>query len=94
MACQCKNPDGTLKSMCVGDCVKGSIIQQEESARRDPMNGFAELIMSQVDQRIQNRMTTMHVQLQKEQLEIYKQAFIEGLKEGIGIGKGILQDHY
>lgn len=94
MACKCLNPDGTLSSRCVGACVKESIINQEENARRDPMNGFAELIMSQVEQRIQNRVTTLQVSFQKEQFDLYKKAFLDGLKEGIAIGRGTHNESY
>jgi diacylglycerol kinase family enzyme len=94
MACKCKNPDGTLSDVCIGACVKDSIVKQEEEARRDPMNGFAELILSQVEQRIQNRMTTLQVTFQKEQFELYKKAFLDGLNEGIEIGKRLNQNDY
>jgi hypothetical protein len=94
MACNCKKEDGTLSDRCFGACVKDSIVKQKEEAIRDPMNGFAELILSQVDQRIQNRMTSLQVTFQKEQFELYKKAFLDGLNEGIAIGRGIRDSDY
>lgn len=94
MACKCKNPDGTLSNECFGACVKDSIVKQEEDAKRDPMNGFAELILSQVEQRIQNRMTSLQLTFQKEQFDLYKKAFLDGLNEGVVIGRGIRDSNY
>jgi len=94
MACKCKNQDGTLSDKCFGDCLKDSIAKQVEDSRRDPMNGFAELILSQVEQRIQNRMTTLQVKFQQEQWDLYKKAYLDGLKEGITIARSIHNEDY
>ena len=87
MPCNCKNEDGTLSDRCYGKCVKDSIVKQSEEASRDPLNGFAELILSQVDRRIQNQINALQVKFEREKVEIYKEAFLDGLKEGISIGK-------
>lgn len=89
MPCTCKNSDGTLSDVCFGLCAKDSIVKHLENIERDPMKGFADLILSQVDQRIQNRMTQLQVTFEKEQFNVYKKAFLEGLNEGIEIGRSI-----
>ena len=94
MACRCRLPDGTLSAVCMGACVKESIIRQEEDARRDPLNGFAELILAQVERLIQSKMTALQVSFQQEQFDLYKKAFIEGLKEGLAIGRGTHNEDY
>ena len=67
--------------------MKNSIIQQEEDAKRDPLSGFAELVLSQVEQRIKNHMNILRVELEHEKLDIYKMALLEGIKEGIVLAK-------
>jgi hypothetical protein len=52
-------------------------------------NGFAELILSQVEKKIAYRMQELKVTFERSQMEIYKKAFMEGIKEGIDIGKNI-----
>lgn len=94
MACTCKNEDGTLAKNCIGKCVKKSIIKQEEDARRDPMNGFAELILSQVEQRIKSQMTVLTLSFKKEQFDVYKEAFLDGINEGIKIGRSLNKSDY
>lgn len=94
MACKCTNPDGTLSQMCIGACVKEVIVKHVDEVKRDPMNGFSELIMSQVEVMIRNRMTTLQVTFQKEQFDTYKKAYIEGIHEGIAIGKRLVRDDY
>ena len=94
MACKCTNPDGTLSQMCTGACAKEVIVKHVDEVKRDPMNGFAELIMSQVEAMIRNRMTTLQVTFQKEQFDTYKKAYIEGIHEGIAIGKRLIRDDY
>ena len=94
MACKCTNPDDTLSQMCTGACVKEVIVKHVDEVKRDPMNGFAELIMSQVEAMIRNRMTTLQVTFQKEQFDTYKKAYIEGIHEGIAIGKRLIRDDY
>ena len=94
MACKCTNPDGTLSQMCTVACVKEVIVKHVDEVKRDPMNGFAELIMSQVEAMIRNRMTTLQVTFQKEQFDTYKKAYIEGIHEGIAIGKRLIRDDY
>lgn len=94
MACKCTNPDGTLAQMCTGACVKEVVASFVEDVKREPMNGFAELIMSQVEAMIRNRMTTLQVTFQKEQFDTYKKAYIEGIHEGIAIGKRLIRDDY
>ncbi len=85
MACECRNSDGSLSGFCLGNCVRNSIIQQEENAKRDPLQGFAELVLAQVEQRIINHMNILRVDLEKEKLDVYKKAFLEGINEGIAI---------
>ena len=86
MTCKCTNFDGTLSDICYGTCKKESIIKQEEDARRDPLNGFAELILSQVEKIIQNRMTSLQITFQKDQFELSKKSYREGILDGIEIG--------
>ena len=50
--------------------------------------------MSQVEAMIRNRMTTLQVTFQKEQFDTYKKAYIEGIHEGIAIGKRLIRDDY
>lgn len=94
MACKCTSKDGTLAQMCTGACVKEVIVKHVEEAKRDPMNGFAELIMSQVEIMIRNKMTTLQVTFQQEQFDNYKKAYIDGIHEGIAIGKRLIRDDY
>ncbi len=89
MACDCRDKEGNLLSMCVGACVKKVLIQQEEQVKRDPMQGFAELILSQVEQRIRNQMNSLRVSFEKEKLELYKSAFLEGIKEGLRLAREV-----
>lgn len=94
MACKCTNQDGTLSQRCTGACVKEVIATFVDDVKRDPMNGFVELIMSQVEVMIRNRMTTLQVTFQKEQFDTYKKAYIEGIHEGIAIGNRLIRDDY
>ena len=94
MACKCTNPDGTLSQMCTGVCLKEVIVKHVDAVKRDPMNGFAELILSQVEVMIRNKMTTLQVAFQKEQFDAYKKAYIEGIHEGIAIGKRLIRNDY
>lgn len=93
MACECRDNEGNLLKMCVGTCIKKAVLQQEEQTKRDPMQGFAELILSQVDQRIRNQMTTLRVIFEKEKLELYKTAFLDGIKEGIRISREVNKNY-
>ena len=85
MACKCTLPDGSLSYNCFGTCGE-SIINMKEKISIDPMSGFAELILSQLDKRIDYRMSELQVIFQREQIELYKKAFLQGIKEGINIG--------
>ena len=86
MACGCKDFNGKPTDRCVGLC-KESLIMQQDIQARDPLNGFSELILSQVDKMIESKINKIKVEFQKEQIELHKIAFLEGLKEGIEIGK-------
>jgi hypothetical protein len=85
MACNCLNEEGQPTQMCRGTCnkLKAIINNQHEEQIRDPMNGFAELILSQVDKLIAQRMDSLRIEFQKEQFDMYKKAFIEGLEVGL-----------
>lgn len=87
MACTCTNRDGTLSLLCYGSCLKSAQVQQDENAKRDPMKGFAELILSQVEDRIKNNMNLLRIEIEQEKLELFKEAFIEGIKAGIAINR-------
>lgn len=90
MACKCKNFDGTPASMCMGMCVaKEAVEVSEEMQRRDPLNGFTEVIMSQVSQMIASEINKFQLRLQKEHFETYREAFLAGIKEGIELGREI-----
>jgi len=82
MGCSCTNHDGTLSTRCFGTC-KDKIILHVEEQKRDPMGGFAEMIMNQVKTLINHRMTTLKLEFQKEQFDLYNDAFLKGIKEGI-----------
>ena len=87
-SCQCKEADGSFSLICYGLC-KTNIIKQHQaqerdpSQERDPLNGFAELIMAQVDKLISQRLHDIQVTFYKEQIINYKEAFLEGIKEGL-----------
>lgn len=93
MACSCKHPDGSYMEKCIGSCIKESIIQQQENAKRDPLNGYGELILSQVDKIIDYKLKSLIVKFEKEKIEIWKEAFCDGLKNGIEIVKKINRDN-
>ena len=90
MACKCKNQDGTPSQTCMGTCKLDVIKEQEIQQQRDPLNGFAELILAQVDKRLDLRLAKFHLELHDEFLQDYKKAFLEGLKEGIAIGRDMV----
>jgi len=82
MACNCKNSDGTMSDKCYGTCKKHIIVEQEMQQQRDPLNGFAELILVQVDDRIERALNKFHVSLQKELSIECKDVFLDGFYEG------------
>lgn len=86
MACECRDGAGNLLDVCAGLCQKKPFkaIGQLE---RDPMNGFAELILGQVNKMIENKLNEFQVKMVQFQIDAHQKAFIEGLKEGIDIGK-------
>jgi len=94
MACNCKNDDGSLSKVCFGTCIKKSIRQQEENASRDPLNGFAELIMSQVSNMLDYKIQKIQIRFQEDQIKLYKSAFLEGINEGIKICRSTTNSEY
>ncbi len=89
MSCQCKDENGQPSDRCYGTCgtiSKKAIVQAQEKVSRDPMAGFAELILSQVEKRIAYRMAELTIKFERSQIDLYQKAFKEGLKEGIAIG--------
>lgn len=94
MACNCRNEDGTLSNKCYGICKKDVIIEQEMQQQRDPLNGFSELIMSQVDKLISHRLIELKVSLMKEHKEIEREEFMKGLKEGLELGRQVYGADY
>lgn len=88
MACNCNKEDGTLSGICFGTC-KSHIGFITGEAERDPLNGFAELILSQVEKRIERQMYQLKIEFQAEQIKLYKEAFLEGIKAGM-----VLKDEY
>jgi len=87
MACNCKNEDGTLSQRCFGTCLKKEIIDQEIQQQRDPLNGFAEMIIAQVDKRIDYALNNFNVKLQKDWFIESSEIFLEGFKEGYNFHK-------
>jgi hypothetical protein len=89
MSCECRNQDGTLSEICFGTCKIGVIVEQEMQQQRDPLNGFAELILAQVDKRIEYQLLQSTLKARKEYFEDYKEAFVEGFKQGFKFSKEI-----
>lgn len=89
MPCNCKNEDGSLAGRCFGTCKIDVIVEQEMQQQRDPLNGFAELVMSQVEKLVTRRLDIFRIEMMKYNREISHEDFIKGLKEGIKIAKEI-----
>lgn len=77
MVCKCINPDGTPTQYCTGSCTVLKPVVD------DPLNGFAELILSQVDKRIEHALDKFHIKIEKEISVDYRDIFLEGFKEGL-----------
>jgi hypothetical protein len=54
-----------------------------EERKDDPLNGFAELILSQVDKRIDYALNRFRVTLEKEWSVECRDIFIEGFEKGL-----------
>lgn len=94
MTCKCLNHDGTSSEICFGTCrLESMIVEQDKQQQRDPLNGFAELILSQVDKIIDRRIMQCRVEFEKSQIALYKTAFLEGIKEGMKL-KECDEEHY
>lgn len=92
MACYCKDSNGEPALRCSGTCQEKAILEaHEESQRRDPLNGFTEVILARVSKMISDEQNRFQLRMNNEQLETYKKGFLEGLKEGIEIGKNIYE---
>lgn len=87
MVCKCVDSNGSLLDKCIGTCKIEVIHLQMEQQHRDPLNGFAELIMSQVDKLISSRIYDLKFDILKESKKIQREEFMEGLREGIEIGR-------
>ncbi len=92
MACTCKNEDGTLSDRCYGACLKECIIAAKETQKRDPLNGFVELIMSQVHNLLEHRLTRLQLTFETSMLNTYKDGYREGLLQGVKLGAKIRED--
>ena len=86
MACKCINQDGSLSDKCYGTCKKDIILEQEEQ-QRDPLNGFAELILKQVDQRIDFAINKFHVKVQRDFYVDLRHEYTQGFKDGFEFAK-------
>lgn len=82
MACKCKNQDGTPSQLCTGMCKLEVIKEQQLQQERDPLNGFAELVMGQVNKLMDNRFNEFQVRTDKEFMANYQKFFLEGFKQG------------
>lgn len=87
MACNCRNEDGSLSGRCFGTCKIDVIVEQEMQQQRDPLNGFAEIILAQVDRRIEYQILQSTLKARKEYFEDYKEAFTDGFKQGFKFAK-------
>jgi hypothetical protein len=88
MACTCKDAEGNPLNRCIGLClVKDAIYTITDEQKREPLNGFAELILSQVDKMISERLNKFHLNLDNDfQGEVFD-AYNKGIKYGIELGK-------
>lgn len=97
MACKCTNSDGTLRDSCIGTCHKSTAILQGDNIKPDAFNAALNHVLSIVDKRVDDNIEVItnkcRVEFYQEQLELYKKAFLEGLREGLSqgieIGKNI-----
>ena len=87
MPCNCRNEDGSLAGRCFGACKVEFIIEQEKKQQRDPMNGFAEFAMAQVDKHLEYKFAQFRADILKEQREINNEEFLKGIKHGIMLAK-------
>ena len=71
----------------------GVIQEMEEQQHRYPLDGFAEIILAQVDRRISQRLSECRVEFQESQLSLYKKAFLEGIREGLNMRRDIDEDY-
>lgn len=85
MSCNCKNPDGTPSNLCFGICFPDGALRRQE----DPPNSLAEYVLAQLEKRIDYRLAELKVAFERDQINLYKKAFLEGLNEGIAIGRNI-----
>lgn len=98
MACNCRNVDGTLSRECLGACVKlkASIINQQES-NRDTTNGLVEIVLGRANRFLEDKFSELKIRLeieqQREVFELYKEAFVDGIKAGIKLSVEIDKDY-
>ena len=83
MACNCVCEDGNLLSKCIGTCDKAAGIESQKQSGRDPLQGVMDIIYAQVAKMISSSITYTKVEFQKDQIEIYKEGFKEGIKFGM-----------
>jgi len=92
MICKCLNPDGSLSPTCFGTCKMSSIIDYEIQQKNDPLNGFAELILSQVDKMIDAKLSKIKFEYENKanisSIEMFKEGFSQGYQIGFEKGDG------
>lgn len=90
MTCKCKNEDGSFASRCMGTCVEREMCRvSAEMQERDPLNAFKEEMLKRMHEILEDRMKDFKLDFQRQQIDLYKTAFLEGIKEGIDLGKEI-----
>lgn len=96
MACLCKDAFGNPSLACFGTCdsvMNERIQKSKDDVFRDPMQGFSELILSQIEKRIAYRMAELTIKFERSQIDLYQKAYKEGLKDGIAIGIDLYQKY-
>lgn len=100
MSCTCKDLSGQPSESCLGLCGSPEefVNDLQKNQHRDPLNGLAELILSQVDKMFEARITkeicNIKIEFQEKQNEVWRQAFIEGLRVGLHVGRQIGNSDY
>lgn len=96
MACTCKNENGELLDLCNGSCFMENTNkyyhQVLEQQARDPLNTLMDMVLARVDEKIKYSIKEFKVDLREEIHERLQEFFLDGIKEGIKIGRDFYDD--
>lgn len=87
MACNCINEDGERRSICLGTCDKSKVIEQQKEQSRSGLQEMMDIIHERVNMIVNDKIAYTRVEFQREQVQTYNFAFMEGIEFGIELFK-------